>query len=87
MAQLPSENIDQVWSSIMSELSALHTIIPLSDLQLKQLLVLIDQELEDAEVSIVQALPAGDGKTWLIAHPAIGRSLMLNVLQKRKEVL
>lgn len=87
MAQLPSENIDQVWSSIMSEFSALRTVIPINKHQLRALLVLIDQELENSEVDIIQALPAGDGKTWLIAHPAIGRSLMLDVLQKRKEIL
>ena len=87
MAQLPSENVDQVWQSVMSEFSSLRAVIPIDKHQLKALLELIDEELESAEVSIIQALPAGDGKDWLIANPAIGRGLMLDVLGKRKEVL
>lgn len=87
MAQLPSDSIDQVWSTTMSELSSLRTVIPISKDQLRALLVLIDQELESAEVDIIQALPASDGKTWLVANPASGRRLMLDILQKRKEVL
>ena len=87
MAQLPSDNIDQTWSEIMSEFSSLRTLIPINKNQLRALLVLIDQELEGAEIDIVQALPAGDGRMWLIANPALGRGLMLNILQKRKEVL
>jgi hypothetical protein len=62
-------------------------VIPISKNQLKALLTLIDEELESAEVSIIQALPSGDGKNWLIANPGIGRGLMLDVLGKRKEVL
>lgn len=87
MAQLPSDNIDQVWKGGMSEFSSLRTLIPINKNQLRALLVLIDQELEGAEISIIQSLPAGDGKTWLVANPALGRGLMLDVLHKRKEVL
>lgn len=87
MAQLPSQNIDQVWSVIMSDFSSLRTVIPINKHHLRALLVLIDQELEDAEVDIIQALPPSDGRTWLIANPGLGRRLMLDVLHKRKEVL
>ncbi|GAI34537.1 unnamed protein product, partial [marine sediment metagenome] len=66
MAQLPSENIDQVWSSVMSDLSAVRTLVPINKTQLNALLTLIDEQLETAETSIIQALPASDGKTWLI---------------------
>lgn len=87
MAQLPNENIDQAWSATMSEFSSVRTLIPINKAQLRALLVLIDQELEGAETSIIQAIPAGPGKTWLVANPALGRGLMLDVLRKRKEVL
>ena len=87
MAQLPNENIDQVWSATMSEFSSVRTLIPINKAQLRALLVLIDQELEGAETSIIQAIPAGPSKTWLVANPALGRGLMLDVLRKRKEVL
>ena len=87
MAQLPSENIDQIWSTTMSEFSSLRTLIPIDKNQLRSLLTLIDQELEDAEVDIIQALPAGPGRSWLVANPDLGRRLMLDVLNKRREVL
>lgn len=87
MPQLPNENIDQVWSATMSEFSSLRTVIPINKHQLRALLVLIDQELEDTEVDIIQALPPGDGRTWLITNPSLGRHLMLDILDKRKEVL
>lgn len=87
MAQLPSENMDQVWTATMSEFSSLRTVIPVNKHQLRALLVLIDQEIEGAEVDIIQALPVGDGRSWLVANPALGRRLMLDVLTKRREVL
>lgn len=87
MARLPSESMDQVWSSIMSEFSSVRTIIPITKAQLRALLVLIDRELEGAEINIIQALPAGTGKTWLVTNQSLGRGIMLDVLRKRKEVL
>ena len=87
MASLPSENIDQVWSATMSEFSSLRTVIPINKHQLRVLLVLIDEELDSAEVNIIQALPAGAGRTWLIANTGIGRMLMERILTKRQEVL
>jgi hypothetical protein len=87
MAQLPGENIDQVWTATTSELSSLRTLIPISQPQLRTLLMLIDQQLEGAEVDIIQALPAGDGRTWLVDHPGLGRRLMIDILTKRREVL
>ncbi len=87
MAQLPSQNLDQVWQSTMSEFSSVRTTIPIDKNQLRALLELMDEELETAEVSIIQALPSGDGKAWLITNPALGRQLMLDILLERKEVL
>ncbi len=87
MTHLPSENLDQVWQSTMSEFSSMRTVIPVNKNQLRALLELMDKELETAEMSIIQALPSGDGKAWLITNPALGRQLMLDILLKRKEVL
>lgn len=87
MPQLPAQNIDQVWTSTMSQFSSLRTLIPVNKNQLRALVVIIDQELESAEIDIIQALPAGDGKTWLVANPGLGRRLMIDVLTKRQEVL
>lgn len=87
MAQLPSEDLDQVWSSIMSDFSSLRALIPVNKDQLRALLGLMDTELESAETSIVQALPASTGKSWLLANQGIGRELMSRILDKRQEVL
>lgn len=87
MATLSSVNIDAVWRNVMSEFSAVRELIPVTSEQLRQLIVLIDVETETAETSIISALPAGTGKDWLVANPAIGRGIMLDVMHKRKEVL
>lgn len=87
MATLPSEALDTVWANIMSDFSALRTLIPISKPQLRWLLGLMDSEIETAEISIIQALPTGEGRTWLIANPGIGREFMSRVLDKRQEVL
>lgn len=87
MAQLPTENMDQVWQSTMEEFSSLRELIPVNKNQFRTLLELMDVEIEGAEIDIVQALPAGAGKTWLINNQAIGRTLMIRIMQKRREVL
>lgn len=87
MAQLPSANIDQVWKSTMEEFSAFRELIPVNKTQFRTLLELMDTEIEGAETSIVQALPAGDGRSWLVANQPIGRTLMIRIMQKRREVL
>lgn len=84
---LPSESIDRVWSTAMSVFSSFRRLIPINKHQLRGLFQLMDQELESAEVSIIQALPAGTGKAWLIANPALGRELMARILDERQEVL
>ena len=87
MARLLDGSLDEVWAEIMRTFSSVRSLIPINKTQLRALLGLIDGELEGAETSIVQALPEGDGKSWLVANPSIGRSLMVAVLEKRKEVL
>ena len=87
MAALPSDNIDQVWTSVMSNFSNVRASVPINKNQLRALLVLMDSEIESAEISIIQALPAGDGKSWLIANAGIGRELMSRIIDKRQEVL
>lgn len=87
MARLPSGSVDEVYSNLTSEFSSVWTLIPITKDELRSLLVLIDGQLEDAEVSIVQSLPVGVGKTWLIDNQALGREIMIRILEKRKEVL
>lgn len=87
MATIPSESIDAVWKRTMSELSSVREPIPITKNQFRQLLVLIDAELETAEGEIVSALPSGSGKTWLANNQTLGRGIMLSVLRERKEVL
>jgi len=87
MAQLPTNSLNVIWSNLMSEFSSVWTLIPITKDELKSLLGLIDEQLESAEVSIIQSLPSGEGKTWLVDNQALGREIMIRVLEKRKEVL
>lgn len=87
MATLPSGDIDVLWQQLMEEYSSIRAIVPINKNQFRQLLVLIDSELETAETSIVAALPSGPGRTWLIGNQSIGRHFIERTEKKRKEVL
>lgn len=87
MATLSTEAIDNLHQIVMELYSLAHTEIPITKVQLRQLLVLIDEELETAETSMVQALPVSDAKTWLVGHPAVGRFMIEQTVAKRRETL
>ena len=87
MTQLSANDLNNVWQQVMSDYSSLHTLIPINKSQLHTLLGIIDEELETAEVSIVQSLPSGPGKTWLLDNQNLGRDLIRRIEQKRQEVL
>ena len=87
MATLPSGDVDALWHQLMSDFSSIWTVVPINKNQFRQLLVLIDGELETAETSIVGALPSGAGKSWLVSNQPIGRHLIERTERKRKEVL
>ena len=87
MAQLSTNDLNDVWREVGSDYSAFRALIPISMPQLHSLLDLIDQEMETAEADIIQALPAGDGKTWLLNNQGLGRDLIRRIEQKRQEVL
>lgn len=87
MAKLPDINRFAVWAEAMADLSRMQVEIPLSKEELRALVNYYDNQLEIAEASIVNGLPAGDGKDWLLAHPEIARELLIRVEQERKEVL
>lgn len=87
MEALPTSDLDQLWAQLMSEFSGVRQEVPITKAQLRALLGLIDGELETAEISIVQALPGGPAKTWLLNHQPVGRLLIERVERKRKEVL
>ena len=48
---------------------------------------MVDAEMEQSEIDLVQSLPAGTGKTWLLDNPRIGREMLIRIERKRKEVL
>lgn len=87
MAVLSSNDIDILWEQLMEEFSGVHTEIPIDKNQFRQLLVLIDSQLETAEGTIVSALPTGAAKTWLVSNQSIGRLFIERVERKRKETL
>ena len=87
MANLPSGDIDAVHADIMRRYSSIFREIPVSKAQLRSFLVIVDGELEAAEIAIVQAVPAGPQRDWLIANDDIGRDMIELIEAKRKEVL
>jgi hypothetical protein len=87
MATLPSTDIDAVHADIMREFSNVRTGCPISKTDLRALIVLMDSQLATAETSIISAIPAGAGKTWLLANVPIARTVLIRTEQKRKDVL
>ena len=56
MANLPSGDIDAVHADIMRRYSSIFREIPVSKAQLRSFLVIVDGELEAAEIAIVRAI-------------------------------
>ena len=87
MPTLSSGDIDDIHAQVMRRWSSVHLESPITKAQVRSLVVLIDSGLDAAEVSIVGGLPAGPGKTWLLANTVVGRDLMEVTERRRKEVL
>lgn len=87
MATLPIDAIDRIWRDIMSEYSSIRKEIPVNKNQLRSFINIVDQELETAEQQIVQAVPAGPIRDWLIAHPEVGRDVVIRTEEERREIL
>jgi hypothetical protein len=87
VAQLPEACLGDVAGCVMRELSVSHTLIPASKAQVTALVTLIDEHIETTEAAIIQALPTGDVKTWLIDNAGVGRQVMAQVLMTRKAEL
>jgi hypothetical protein len=87
MATLPSASIDKVWAEFMSRYSSLRNEIPVTKAQLRAFVVIVDGEMEAAEIAVVQAIPAGEIRDWLIAHGEVGRDMITLVENERREVI
>lgn len=87
MAQLTSAQRNDVLALLGSEMSAIRQSIPITKPQFMALLNIIDVAAETDEAAIVSAIPAGVGKDWLLANPAVSRRIREAVAGKRKEVL
>ena len=87
MATLPSGDMDVVWQELMEEFSSVWELIPVSKNAFRTFIENVDGELETSEVAIVQSVPVGPARSWLTANPKIGRSMVIRVMEKRREVL
>ena len=87
MATLPSGDIDVVWQELMSEFSSVFRLIPTNKNAFRTFIENVDGILEGSETDIVQSVPAGPVRDWLIANPEVGRSMVIRVEEKRREVL
>lgn len=87
MATLPSGDVDAVWIEFMKDYSRQKKALPVTSDKIRSFILGIDAELEQAESSLVQSLPAGDTKDWVLANSEVGRDLLTRVAGKRREVL
>lgn len=87
MPTLSTSSINVLLGDIMHAWSQEKSQTPINKTQLRALLVLIDTGLDDAEVSIISSLPAGQEKTWLIANPTIGRRVLEETARRRRRDL
>jgi len=87
MALLPTGDMDVVWQSLMEEFSGVRSTIPVNKNQFRTFLESVDGLLEQCEIDIAQSVPVGPIRDWLIANPTIGRSMVIRVIEKRREVL
>ena len=87
MATLPTNDMDVIWQSLMEEFSSVRRVIPVNKHAFRTFLENVDGIVEVAEGDIVQSVPAGPVRDWLIANPEVGRSMVIRVMEKRREVL
>lgn len=87
MATLPSGDIDVVWQELMAEFSSVRREIPANKNQFRTFVENVDGILEQSEIDIAQSVPAGPIRDWLIANQVVGRSMVIRVEEKRREVL
>lgn len=87
MARLTRKQLAEVRDALANEFSAVRTSIPVNKAELDTVLDEIDVEMESAEMTIFGRLSAGRAKTWLQQNQSIGRRLIEEVVQKRKEEL
>jgi hypothetical protein len=87
MTALSSGDIDTIWIEMMKDYSRTRQSLPVTNDKIRAFFVDVDATLEQAEIDVVQGLPAGDIKTWLLANPEVGRTIMIAVEKKRREVL
>ena len=76
-----------VRAQVMSLFSQRRHEVPVTKSQLLAFIERADDGLDANETSVVSGLPAGDAKTWLIAHPELGRQVLSLVQSKRTEEL
>ncbi len=87
MPNLPDSDRSEIHTDVMDKWSNVRLPVPISKPELRALINLMDTELDTAEGSILGAIPAGVGKTWLVANQGIARQLLALIEKKRAEVL
>lgn len=87
MATLSGGDMNVVWKELMSEFSSVWRVVPVSKHAFRTFLESVDGIVGGAEADIVQSVPAGPVRDWLIANPEVGRSMVIRVMEKRREVL
>lgn len=87
MAKLTTQQRREISADIQRRLSESRTPIPLNKANLASLIGLIDDQQEAAEAAIIQTVPAGPARQWLINNANLSRRFIEVVEAKRREVL
>lgn len=87
MATLTDGQKANVALQVMRDYSNTFEEIPITKQQLYTFIGMVDNELEQSETDLYDSLPAGTGKTWLGNNPHIGRDIIIDTMEKRRQVL
>jgi hypothetical protein len=87
MAKLTTEQRREISADIQRRLSESRTPIPLTKANLASLVGLIDDQMEAAETAIIQTVPTGTARQWLVNNANLSRRFIETVEAKRRETL
>jgi len=87
MAKLLDQDKDDIFADIMRKWSLVNLETPITKVQGRALIDIMDDGMETAETTIISNIPAGVAKTWLLANTPIARKIIELVANKRQETL
>lgn len=87
MANLTQAQLAGVAHQVHREFSAILKSIPIKKDQFFTFLNIVDNAQEQAEIGIIQNVPVGQARTWLMDNPEVARRIIELIAVSRKENL